>query len=62
MRITLTPENKETFEEIQRVVYSIAVFTNPQLFPYDPIAQMPEVERQAVLVELKGMLEELFIE
>lgn len=58
-RITLTEENREMFEEAQRIRFLVCAFTNPQLFPFDREINVPEAERRAAISQLESMFEEL---
>ncbi len=58
-RITLTEENKEVFEEAQRIRFLVCAFTNPQMFPFDREMSIPEAERRAAISQLESMFEDL---
>ena len=58
-RITLTEENREIFEEAQRIRFLVCAFSNPQIFFFDPEINIPEAERRAAISQLESMFEDL---
>ncbi len=52
------PSDNE-FENINLLANMIAVYKNPQMFPFDDVSKMPEAERLSEIQTLENMMEEM---
>ncbi len=58
MNFRIMPSDDE-FEKISLLANMIAVYKNPQMFPFDDVSRIPEAERLAEIQTLKNMMEEM---